>query len=393
MRTVFQSYALFPHMTVEGTSRFRCKMAKTPRREIAPRSRRRSRTCASTGFGKRYPHELSGGQKQRVAIARALVTRPDGAAARRAAGRARRQAARGDADRAHQPAEGSRHHVRLRDARPDRGARAVAPDRGDERRPRRAAGRAVARSTASRRRASSPTSSATATCCRVRSRPTPRRRYASTSPASAPSVWPPRLGSPPGRPAPSRCAPRRSAIGAEAPRRTPDNHFRGTVAELLYMGDVTVYIVDTPGGQKIEALLANSATGRAKFFEAGDAVEIELAGRRRPLHRRVSEAHAPRARQAHVGKWLVSGPPLLISSSSSPMPTLIMVLASFRTPGEFGGLAPLVDEGGQARPQRSRATCVSSPSGLRRRCSSSRSAMRSLTTLLCLVARAIRWRR
>jgi spermidine/putrescine transport system ATP-binding protein len=40
------------------------------------------------------------------------------------------------------------------------------------------------------------------------------------------------------------------------------------------MGDVTVYRVDTPGGQKVEALLANSATGRAKFFEVGDAVEI-----------------------------------------------------------------------------------------------------------------------
>ena len=40
------------------------------------------------------------------------------------------------------------------------------------------------------------------------------------------------------------------------------------------MGDVTVYIVDTPGGQKIEALLANSASGRAKFFEVGDAVEV-----------------------------------------------------------------------------------------------------------------------
>jgi spermidine/putrescine transport system ATP-binding protein len=55
---------------------------------------------------------------------------------------------------------------------------------------------------------------------------------------------------------------------------TPDNHFRGTVSDLLYMGDVTVYIVDTPGGQRIEALLANSASGRAKFFEVGDTVEM-----------------------------------------------------------------------------------------------------------------------
>jgi len=37
---------------------------------------------------------------------------------------------------------------------------------------------------------------------------------------------------------------------------------------------VSVYIVDTPGGQKIEALLANSASGRAKFFEIGDPVEM-----------------------------------------------------------------------------------------------------------------------
>jgi spermidine/putrescine transport system ATP-binding protein len=54
---------------------------------------------------------------------------------------------------------------------------------------------------------------------------------------------------------------------------TPDNHFRGTVADLLYKGDVTVYRVETPGGTRIEALLANSQSGRAKFFEVGDAVE------------------------------------------------------------------------------------------------------------------------
>ena len=53
-----------------------------------------------------------------------------------------------------------------------------------------------------------------------------------------------------------------------------DNHFRGNVEDLLYMGDVTVYRVSTPGGAKVEALLANSQSGRAKFFEVGDAVEM-----------------------------------------------------------------------------------------------------------------------
>jgi spermidine/putrescine transport system permease protein len=48
-----------------------------------------------------------------------------------------------------------------------------------------------------------------------------------------------------------------------------------------------------------------------------------------------------------LGKWLVSGPPLLYLIVFFAVPTLIMVLASFRSPGDFGGLAPLVDEAGK----------------------------------------------
>ena len=48
-----------------------------------------------------------------------------------------------------------------------------------------------------------------------------------------------------------------------------------------------------------------------------------------------------------LGKWLVSGPPLLYLVVFFAIPTLIMVLASFRSPGDFGGLAPLVDESGK----------------------------------------------
>jgi len=55
----------------------------------------------------------------------------------------------------------------------------------------------------------------------------------------------------------------------------------------------------------------------------------------------------PARKEGHVGKWLVSGPPLLYLVVFFAVPTLIMVLASFRTPGEFGGLAPLVDEAGK----------------------------------------------
>jgi spermidine/putrescine transport system permease protein len=52
-------------------------------------------------------------------------------------------------------------------------------------------------------------------------------------------------------------------------------------------------------------------------------------------------------REGRIGKWLVSGPPLVYLLFFFAIPTLIMVLASFRSPGEFGGLAPLVDENGK----------------------------------------------
>jgi spermidine/putrescine transport system ATP-binding protein len=68
--------------------------------------------------------------------------------------------------------------------------------------------------------------------------------------------------------------PEKIRIAAEAPSDTPDNHFRGAVHDLLYMGDVTVYRVGIEGGTIVEALLANSQSGRAKFFEVGDAVDV-----------------------------------------------------------------------------------------------------------------------
>src|SRR5258705_11598923 len=76
VRTVFQSYALFPHMTVEGNVAFPLKMAKAPPAEINRKIAEALEDVRLTGFGKRFPHELSGGQKQRVALARALVTHP-----------------------------------------------------------------------------------------------------------------------------------------------------------------------------------------------------------------------------------------------------------------------------------------------------------------------------
>ena len=74
---VFQSYALFPHLTVAENVAFGLEMRKVPRAEIAPRIAEALRLVRLDGLSERLPRQLSGGQQQRVALARALVIRPD----------------------------------------------------------------------------------------------------------------------------------------------------------------------------------------------------------------------------------------------------------------------------------------------------------------------------
>ena len=201
-----------------------------------------------TGFGKRYPHELSGGQKQRVAIARALVTHPtvllldEPLAALDAKLREEMQLELINLQKevgitfvyvthdqtealalSHRIAVMNKGHVEQVDE-PSRiygfpTTRFVADFIGHCNLLVRAGARQRRRHRHRRRR---------------RARAGARRRDVDD-----------RRG--PAR-ARSRCAPRRSASSAAAPADTPDNHCRGTVSDLLYMGDVTVYIVDTPGG-------------------------------------------------------------------------------------------------------------------------------------------------
>src|ERR1700719_283932 len=73
---MFQSYALFPHMTVEQNVAFGLKQDGVPKAEIAERVATMLELVKLGGLGKRRPHQLSGGQKQRVALARSLVKRP-----------------------------------------------------------------------------------------------------------------------------------------------------------------------------------------------------------------------------------------------------------------------------------------------------------------------------
>ncbi len=76
VNTVFQNYALFPHMTVAQNVAFGLEMKKVPKEEIKRRVAEALELVRLTGKENRRPKQLSGGQKQRVALARALVNRP-----------------------------------------------------------------------------------------------------------------------------------------------------------------------------------------------------------------------------------------------------------------------------------------------------------------------------
>ena len=277
VRTVFQSYALFPHMTVEGNIAFPLKMARTPAAAVPAKVQEALEDVRLTGFGKRYPHELSGGQKQRVAIGRALVTHPmvllldEPLAALDAKLREEMQIELINLQKevgitfvyvthdqtealalSHRIAVMNKGHVEQIDE-PSRiysfpKTRFVADFIGTcnllEGSIAASAGGIVTIDVAGLGavRVATSTSAAVGADGTITLRPEKIRLEAATS---------------------------QSEI-----RQSPANHFRGTLTEFLYLGDVTVYLVTTPGGRKLETLLANSAAGRTQFFEVGDAVAM-----------------------------------------------------------------------------------------------------------------------
>ncbi len=273
VRTVFQSYALFPHMTVDGNIAFPLRMANTAPDRIPAKVAAALDDVRLTGFGKRYPHELSGGQKQRVAIARALVTHPtvllldEPLAALDAKLRGDMQLELINLQKevgitfvyvTHDQTEALALSHRIAVMNKGRVEQLDEPSKiyGFPRT------RFVADFIGHCNLLSGPVTGNADGIVTMEVAGLGPVRVAAVSAVAT------------GRPGTVALRPEKIRIEALAPVDSPDNHCRGTVADLLYMGDVTVYIVDTPGGQKIEALLANSASGRAKFFEVGDPVEM-----------------------------------------------------------------------------------------------------------------------
>jgi putative spermidine/putrescine transport system ATP-binding protein len=76
VNTVFQDYALFPHMSVQDNVEYALRVRRVPRPERRERAAQALATVRLEGYGDRRPSQLSGGQRQRVALARALINRP-----------------------------------------------------------------------------------------------------------------------------------------------------------------------------------------------------------------------------------------------------------------------------------------------------------------------------
>jgi spermidine/putrescine transport system ATP-binding protein len=273
VRTVFQSYALFPHMTVEANVAFPLQMAKTPAAEMPAKIAAALEGVRLRGLGKRYPHELSGGQKQRVAIGRALVTHPtvllldEPLAALDAKLREEMQLELINLQKnvgitfvyvTHDQTEALALSQRIAVMNKGRVEQLDEPSRiyGFPRT------RFVADFIGQ---------------CNLLSGPITGGGNGLVT-LDVPNLGAVRIATnselPPGRPGTIALRPEKIRMQTPASVEATANRFRGTVADMLYMGDVTMYQVSTPSGMRIEALLANSQSGSAKPFEVGDAVEV-----------------------------------------------------------------------------------------------------------------------
>jgi spermidine/putrescine transport system ATP-binding protein len=276
IHTVFQSYALFPHMTVAQNIAFPLKMAGKSESEIRAKVQDALAQVKLDEKSGSFPHELSGGQKQRVALARGLVNRPRLLLLDEPLGAL-------DAKLREQL------QIELIRLQRDVGVTFVFVTH------------AQAEALALSHRI------AVMNAGRIEQMDEPSRIYGfprnrfvadfignvnlheATVTATGPQLML-MLGKLGQVVAPARgdvavgtkgafvIRPEQVKIRAVSEPTDDPNQFEGSVNDFLYVGDVTTYIVDLSDGTRLEALLANSSPGRARFFDVGDRVRLSWRG-------------------------------------------------------------------------------------------------------------------
>jgi spermidine/putrescine transport system ATP-binding protein len=273
IHTVFQSYALFPHMSVADNIAFPLRMARVPPAEVVDRVAAALEGVSLRELGQRYPNELSGGQRQRVAVARALINRPrlllldEPLAALDAKLKERMQLELITLQKevgiafiyvTHDQQEALALAHRIAVMNHGRVEQVDEPSKiyGHPR------NRFVA--------------DFIGTCnildAQILGVVNGRSRLCITGLGEVQALGVDHVE--PGVQGVLALRPEQVAISRELKPSPDENHFRGQVFDSLYLGDVTVYVIELPNGSRIEAMLPNSAPGRVKFFEPGDVVDI-----------------------------------------------------------------------------------------------------------------------
>ncbi len=273
VHTVFQNYALFPHLTVAQNIAFPLKMARRPEAEQRSMLQASLAQVHLTDKANAYPHELSGGQKQRVALARGLVNRPrlllldEPLGALDAKLREEMQVELINLQR-----EVGITFVFVTHAQVEALAlshRIAVMNEGK-----------VIQMDEPSRLYSSPQTRFVADFigninqlkAQVVESAHGHLRLAVDELGEI--IAPPVPGAAVGSQGVYAIRPEQVRIGMHDEVSELKNHFSGRVHSLLYQGDVTVYRVALPNGATIEALLPNSGSGRAVLFEVGDAVRL-----------------------------------------------------------------------------------------------------------------------
>ncbi len=271
IHTVFQSYALFPHMTVAQNIAFPLRMKKVSKEEISKRVAEALKSVRLGDRGGRYPGELSGGQRQRVALARALINRP-------------RLLLLDEPLAALDMKLREQMQLELINLQKEVGITFIYVTH-DQTEALALSHRIAVMNKGRVEQLDEPSNIYDH----------PKNRFVADFigtcnllPAAVSVTGEEKMvieieglgdvaAKNPGRAHGSgtlALRPEKIRIAQKLEPGIEENHFRGTVHDFLYMGDVTVYIVEVGDGVHIEALLPNSAAGRPRILAAGDPVEI-----------------------------------------------------------------------------------------------------------------------